>query len=310
MGELRPGHRLPSIRGLEAKLGINRNTVRRAYLDLQGEGLLIVRQGRAPEVAPGPARRGRRVQALPAAELARKMVREIESRGLDVIEFVSSFRQAASDHDSRHPKCAFVECSRHQADDLAQAIGAAWRRRVIGVDLEGLRREPGRIPPSVRHVLTTTWHLAEVRRLLGGRSRPARPLPSRPLQVREVTLRLTRESVEGIRRLAHLETGLILRDAESIPGYKQMIRRMVEVKGPVRAALVGKEDETLDLLRSVKGLVYSAPCREFVKERAPANLLAQELVYEPALDSLERLKMELFPSPARPSVRERAGKNA
>ena len=40
--------------------GVNRNTIRRAYLELQNEGTLTIRQGKKAEVATNPHRpRGR-----------------------------------------------------------------------------------------------------------------------------------------------------------------------------------------------------------------------------------------------------------
>ena len=286
VGELRPGDRLPSIRKLEAELGINRNTIRRAYLDLEDEGTLAIRQGRVPEVVAEPPRPGRTASASLAGELAEKMVRDVESKGLDVLGFASVFGGAAADHDRRYPKCVFIECSRCQADDLARAAGASWGRRVIGVDLERLRGEPGSIPASVQHALTTGWHLAEVRRLLKGRG----------ITVRQVTVRLSRETLEGIRRLAGLKTGIILRDPESLPGYGRLIGRLAKVKGPVRAALLGEEEKALELLRGVKAVVCTAPCREFVRKLAPSGLVVQELVYEAAAHCIRRIGNEIFPS--------------
>jgi GntR family transcriptional regulator len=283
VGDLEPGDRLPSIRDLEAELRINRNTVRRAYLDLEREGTLIVRQGRVPEVAAASARGGAPPRAAPA-KVARSLLRDLESKGLDVLSFASVFSAAAAAHDARYPKGAFVECSQDQADDFARAASAAWRRRVIGVDLSRLRKRPAAIPPSVRHVLTTRWHLAEVRKLL--RRRPA--------TVREATVRLSLDAREGIERLAGRRVGLILRDPESFAGYTNWIGKLAKNGGPVRAALIENEQEALDLLSGSQAIVFTTPCREFVRRRAPAHLALQELLYQPAPDSLERIGKEIF----------------
>ena len=44
-GRLSPGERLPGSRELAASLGVNFHTVRRAYADLESEGLLVTRHG-------------------------------------------------------------------------------------------------------------------------------------------------------------------------------------------------------------------------------------------------------------------------
>lgn len=44
-GQLRPEQRLPSVRQMALDLVVNPNTVARAYAELEGEGLLVSRQG-------------------------------------------------------------------------------------------------------------------------------------------------------------------------------------------------------------------------------------------------------------------------
>jgi GntR family transcriptional regulator len=51
-GELQPGAILPSVRQLSAELVVNPNTVARAYLELEREGLVISRPGKGIYVAP------------------------------------------------------------------------------------------------------------------------------------------------------------------------------------------------------------------------------------------------------------------
>ena len=52
-GRLAPGDRLPAARDLAAELRVNFHTVRKAYGDLETEGLLRCEQGRGTFVADG-----------------------------------------------------------------------------------------------------------------------------------------------------------------------------------------------------------------------------------------------------------------
>jgi DNA-binding transcriptional regulator YhcF (GntR family) len=285
VGELGPGDALPSIRSLESSLGINRNTVRRAYLELGDEGTLIIRQGKEAKVAP---RAGKPRRAEPparrAAELARTLVRDVEAKGLDGMRMADAFAAAAAEHDARYPKCVFVECSTEQAADLAAATEAAWRRRVIALDLDRLAADPGALPPSVACVLTTHWHTAEVKRLM----------EERHALVHDVRLQPSPAFTAGVRRLAGLKVGLLLRDPESIAGYRQLVRRHVAVRGPVQAAVLGDTAKARAIMKASAGLVFTPPARSFVKKHARRGLVTQELLCEPVPEDLARVEEMTF----------------
>jgi GntR family transcriptional regulator len=51
VGDWRPGHELPSIRALAAEARVSVITVKRAYFDLEREGLIVTRQGKGSFVA-------------------------------------------------------------------------------------------------------------------------------------------------------------------------------------------------------------------------------------------------------------------
>ncbi|MEM7245267.1 MAG: GntR family transcriptional regulator, partial [Acidobacteriota bacterium] len=56
-GDVRSGSRLPSVRNLALELGLNVNTVARAYRDLERAGVIDTMPGMGTFVAePGPAR--------------------------------------------------------------------------------------------------------------------------------------------------------------------------------------------------------------------------------------------------------------
>jgi GntR family transcriptional regulator len=71
-GDLAPGARLPSVRGLAQQLTINPNTVAKAYAELAAEGWLESRQGLGLYVAPPR-------QRLSSAERDRRMDEAIQA---------------------------------------------------------------------------------------------------------------------------------------------------------------------------------------------------------------------------------------
>jgi len=284
VGELQPHDTLPSIRKLERSLGVNRNTIRSAYLELHAEGTLILQRGKEAVIAPRRGKSQSRVSAQQVLKLASKIVQKVETEGLDAVWFRTAYRQAAFEHDRRYPKLVFIECSQAQVDYFTRIMEATWNRRVCGIDLNCLRENQGLIPPSTKYVLSTELHLAEVRQLL----------PDFDHGFFEIKARLSSIFFQDVYRLSGLKTGLLLRDRESISGMRHLVRGIIQVKGDLEVALLDNRKKALDMIKSVEALVYTTPCQQLVKQFAPPDVISQELLFEPVPEELEQLKMNLF----------------
>ncbi|MFH0909954.1 MAG: GntR family transcriptional regulator [Planctomycetota bacterium] len=68
---LRKGDSLPTVRQLAQDLGVNLNTVARAYRELAAQGILSVRQGRGASVASARGRYGAAEEANLRREIKR-----------------------------------------------------------------------------------------------------------------------------------------------------------------------------------------------------------------------------------------------
>lgn len=93
-GDWAPGHELPSIRQLAADLQISVITIKRSYLELEREGVIVTRHGKGSFVAEqaglGPE--------LPLGDLDRHLdeaVRLAVLLGLDARELQDRLREAA-----------------------------------------------------------------------------------------------------------------------------------------------------------------------------------------------------------------------
>jgi len=93
MGRLQPEEPLPSVRQLAVELAVNPNTVARAYLDLEIEGVIYKRQGAGTFVSGQGVRvsKGERRRVL--NELLEKALVEGVNLGLSERELRETFEQ-------------------------------------------------------------------------------------------------------------------------------------------------------------------------------------------------------------------------
>lgn len=105
-GLIRPGDPLPSVRALAEDLRINRNTVARAYAELESESVIETRQGAGCFLKDGGAsplrksvRSGRLAEALDAVivQAHHLQISDAELREL-LVERLEAFRQRQKDH--------------------------------------------------------------------------------------------------------------------------------------------------------------------------------------------------------------------
>jgi GntR family transcriptional regulator len=94
VGRLRPEDPLPSVRQLATELRVNPNTVARAYLDLEIEGVIYKRQGHGTFVSGQGAGMPRRERLKAVGRHLEKAVVEGVHLGLDEDEMREAFESA------------------------------------------------------------------------------------------------------------------------------------------------------------------------------------------------------------------------
>jgi DNA-binding transcriptional regulator YhcF (GntR family) len=124
-GTLPPGSRLPPVRELAAELGINYNTVRFIYAELERGGYIVSEQGRGTFVAPRPPR-------MPgsSSQIVREMVDDALARaimgGISAAEFARmTYTRAKLFRRRRRPRVLFTECNETELKLFGGEVGAA-----------------------------------------------------------------------------------------------------------------------------------------------------------------------------------------
>jgi GntR family transcriptional regulator len=93
VGSLAPDDPLPSVRQLAGELGVNPNTVKQAYQELERQGVTYVERGTGTFVAKGRASREDR--AAVARRVAERALQEATRNGLAVEELVDAIERAS-----------------------------------------------------------------------------------------------------------------------------------------------------------------------------------------------------------------------
>jgi GntR family transcriptional regulator len=91
-GRLPAGTPLPSFRQLAEQLMVSLITVKRAYEELERDGIIYRRQGLGTFVAENGDDRSRRIKAQRAEQLMREAVREASEAGLTEKDILEMFR--------------------------------------------------------------------------------------------------------------------------------------------------------------------------------------------------------------------------
>lgn len=161
-GALQDGERLPSSRLLADNLHINRNTVAHAYAELRDQGLVESRHRSGMVVIGSEQARSSSAARDRAREVLEAAARECIGLGLEPAEIQSLVMNFAVRAEGDLLKVSFVECnadrSKYFASELEEHLGMSVTPLVLGdFDPESERADL---------VLTTFYHLAEVRALM------------------------------------------------------------------------------------------------------------------------------------------------
>jgi len=165
-GDFPPGARLPTVRGLALSIGVNKNTVVRAYQALERKGYLELIRGRGAFVAE-QYRGGADLAALPWAGVD-TLIDSARQRGVGHERLLDALRRRVDR--AYHPaaqRAAFIECNAQDIETLGGELGAAIGRTFEGVLLSDVAARATELVEQFDLVITTFYHLGEVMKLLG-----------------------------------------------------------------------------------------------------------------------------------------------
>lgn len=246
-GRFRPGERLPSTRGFGRQLGVSFHTVRKAYQQLEAEGLLDARRGsgytvveRTPAPASDRMERG--------AGIVQDAIQRLIGLGLDEgeVEYLFQEQLAFLDDPGTRPKVVFAAPYRELAEIGAEQISAAIQERVEAVRLDAAGQHP-----DADLFVTPHAHYQAV----------ARAVPQ--VDVASVLIHPPAEALTRVARLLPGETlGLVTRYADAVGPLLAELRHLTGFSGQALALQADADRERLaDFLQDVDLLLFTPHAR-------------------------------------------------
>lgn len=165
-GKWLAGERLPSIRQCEQDWGVNRLTVQKAYKRLAEMGLAESRPRSGYYVAGGGTVERASEHRHELERLHDRVARLVrDSTDLSVLGVLRYLTRAEEIRRREEPECAFVECTVTQAEGHAAEIAGRLQMPVAALTTEQIGGRRTRLPRRIRRLLTSPFHLEELRPL-------------------------------------------------------------------------------------------------------------------------------------------------
>lgn len=189
-GTLTSGQQLPTVQELSADLGIAVGTIKRAYDELEREGIVEKVQGRGTFVCYEPVNlESRKDRAMAAID---ELLNRLEEMGLNAAEiniFLNLKLRERAEEEHR-VKVAVLECNPENLSQMAEQM-----RSIDGVDIhahlmDSIAQYPYKLGEDIDLVVTTATHAQQVEGMV--------PVPVRVIRV---GLRLTPNCLAEIVKL-------------------------------------------------------------------------------------------------------------
>ena len=189
-GTLREGAQLPTVRALAEQLGVAQGTVKRAYDELERQGILTKAAGRGSFVAYRPPQAQSAQEA--AALAADQLLERLHTLGLSDTQMEALLTERLRLRRQQRPqlRAALVECNPEILAQLRQQLGALEGIGLHPVLLDRARQHPERLASRCDVIITTAEHASELTKMT-----------RRADKVAKIALRLTPQSIAAIVKL-------------------------------------------------------------------------------------------------------------
>jgi len=267
---------LPSTRTLGDQLDISFHTVRKAYKELEEEGLLEAKMGSGYTVKERtPLGKSERIER--GAEVIQETLRRLVGLGLSDAEIESLFQEQANllDHASLQRKLIVTGPHVELNEIWAQQLSTALQQTVRPVPLSQLGRHQ-----DADYAFTTFTHLTQVLEQIP-RGDTLGFVTHLPVQIMERVARL----------LDHESLGLVTRYRDTIPPLSEILRTDTAFGGQVIGASIEEgTDHLANVMEQTDLLLYTPDSKRrllpFLGDEGADHAELTVLISQDSIDSI------------------------
>lgn len=255
-GKWPQGSKMPSVREAEKLWGVHRLTVMAAYHELEKIGLVYSKDRSGYFVAESNEAEA---TGTGLSELYDKLERLVKKHtDYNPVYVFKLFSAMAVSNAREAPAYAFLECTQHQAEGHASEIFDMFNIQVSPVCLPGTEEQAPVLPKSTNSLLTTGFHIREVKAL---GKKLGLPVTNVPIEVDSALFEKVapQQKKAIVVELESSMSGSIVQDIQAIAGQLSIEQRLVsEVEKEVSALAADGGKELILLSPRVWGRVSSA----------------------------------------------------
>ncbi len=279
-GVYEEGARLPTVRELAQRYGVNKNTASRAYQALERRGLIDMSRGRGAFVRAwqdGGASWQRRVEQL---------IQEAKQLGIGRPELLDTISQAIEQiYGPEAPRVLFVECNRQDLETLGSELSAITGSAMELALIDDVLPNAGAFARRYDLLVTTFQHLGQLRQ--------AMPAPARD-QVVGVHVTPTHDSLLDLARIHVATFGLICDTPSTIESLSHIISTYTP-SARVLPALIDDEAGLREVLAQAEAVVVTRSCHARLVARGIVQPIVTVVftIDQQSIDFLRRRLQEL-----------------
>jgi len=271
-GAIKDNQQLPGVNTLGSELGVNFETVRKAYKELEKEGLISMERGRGTYVTLHNAKMPKVSSDVhPDADPQDALkigIRRLLRGGVDASEIKNMVATVMDEieREGSQQTLVFAECNLYQVREISKLLKSYLNLNVKPVLVVNLRNEVEKImkgPERLLAVITTGFHINEIRKML----------EDIPVDTHVLITSMsseTRHKLLTYDRKSHF--GFICRDAVSIPFWEDLIKDELGEEINLSCSILDNREKVEEILKSVNVLMVSPPVYKALKKKAPPSL--------------------------------------